>query len=155
MDELFIDSEGKSYDRDDVMKALKEIGADDCGTLFLHSDVTFGRPPAKFKRREYLGTLWEVLCGLGVENIIAPAFTYSFCNNEDYDVRSSRTSMGALNEYIRKLEGRYRTLDPLLSVSVPENLKAYFANPGSNSLGENSAFDVVHLGNFTDGGGGH
>ena len=63
--------------------------------------------------------------------------------------------MGALNEYIRKLEGRYRTLDPLLSVSVPENLKASFANPGSNSLGENSAFDVIHSGNNTYGGGGH
>ena len=151
MDELFIDSEGKSYSRDDVSKALKEIGADDCGTLFLHSDVTFGRPPANFKRREYLGALWEVLCGLGVENIIAPAFTYSFCNNEDYDVRSSRTSMGALNEYIRKLEGRYRTLDPLLSVSVPENLKAYFEDLGNHSLGKDSAFDVIHSGKITNG----
>ena len=92
MEELFIDANGKSYGRNDVLSALRNIGADDCETLFIHSDVTFGRPPAGFRRREYLAALWEVLCELGVKNIIAPTFTYSFPNKEDYDVRNSRTS---------------------------------------------------------------
>ena len=144
VNELFIDSDGKSYGAEDIRQSLLDIGADDCDTLFIHSDVMFGKPPTGFRRQEYLRILYQIIEDLGVRNIIVPTFTYSFCNHEDYDVLNSKTSMGAFNDYIRKQNGRYRTLDPILSLSVPENLKCKFENPGEHSLGENSGLDILH-----------
>lgn len=144
MTTLFTDKDGNAYDAEDVKKVLYQIGAHDCETLFIHSDIMFGTVPHDFNRKEYLSILSDVICSLGIRNIIVPTFTYSFCNHEDYDVCKSRTSMGALNEFIRKLPGRYRTEDPLLSLSVPENLKNQFSVTGNHSLGEGSGLDILH-----------
>lgn len=144
MNELFTDDDGKKYAAEDIRTALLEIGVDDCSTLFIHADVMFGIPARGFKRKEYLDILYHIVDDLGIENLIIPTFTYSFCNHEDFDVVHSRTSMGAFNEYIRKLKGRYRSMDPLLSVSVPKRLQPQFENFGEHSLGENSGLDIIH-----------
>ena len=144
MDTLFIDKNGKHYMAEDIYRALKEIGADDCESLFIHSDIMFGSTLAGFKRKEYLNTLYEVLNDLKVKNIIVPTFTYSFCNGETYDVANSKTLMGSFNEFVRKKDGRYRTLDPLLSISVPEQLQPIFQTCGSHSLGHESGLDALH-----------
>ena len=144
MNILFSDDEGREYGAKDVEVSLRSVGAHDCDVLFIHSDVMFGNPAPGFKRRVYLETLWQIIGGLGVKHVIVPTFTYSFCNHEDYDVQKSRTSMGAFSEYVRKLGGRYRTLDPLLSVSVPYELKDAFLAIGENSLGNGCALDVLH-----------
>lgn len=142
--ELFTDSNGKSYQAEDILHTLQEVGAGDCETLFIHSDVMFGRPAAGFRRNEYLKILYQAICELGVVNIIVPTFTYSFCNHEDYDVRKSKTSMGALNEFVRNLDGRYRSLDPILSISVPEQLRGRFEKVSEHSLGVQSGLDIIH-----------
>lgn len=144
MTTLFYGRDRKAYGAEEVGAALRQIGAEDCEILFIHSDIMFGTVPPDFNKREYLGTLYEVVCSLGVKNVVVPTFTYSFCNHEDYDVRASRTSMGAFSEFVRKQPGRYRTLDPLLSLSVPENLKNRFEMPGNHSLGEGCGLDVIH-----------
>lgn len=141
---LFIDSDNMEHTQNDFFEALKRIGADECQHLFIHSDIMFGRTPRGIRRSELLSALYESIDKLNVSSIIVPTFTYSFCNNEDYNVASSRTSMGALNEYIRNLGGRYRTLDPLLSLSVPLELKSHFMVVGENSLGVDSGLDAVH-----------
>lgn len=143
MDALFIDGDGRGYDAGDVLRALKSVGADDCEALFIHSDVFFGNPPADFNRKEYLQILYKILTELHVP-LIVPTFTYSFCNHEDYDVRKSKTSMGALNEYIRRQEGRYRSLDPLLSLSVPMDLMEQFSDVPVYSLGRGCGLDILH-----------
>lgn len=144
MDRLFYDSDDRLYSVNDFREALISIGAADCETLFIHSDVMFGRPAEGFKRREYLDTLYEIISGLNVKNLIVPTYTYSFCNNEDYDIAGSKTSMGAFNEHIRKFQGRYRTDDPILSVSVPESLKDIYISVSNESLGEGCALDILH-----------
>lgn len=143
--EVFIDQDGREYGIEDIVETLKKVGADDCEHLFLHSDIVFGRIPKGMKRKEYLGALYESLKELGVKSLIVPTFSYSFCNGEDYDVRESKSYIGALNEFIRvNGEGRYRSLDPLLSVSVNEELKSLFDHPGDHSLGEGCALDTIH-----------
>lgn len=141
---LFEDQQGKQYDLDDVYKVLREVGAGDCETLFLHSDVMFGKVGKGFSRKEYLSSLYRVFEQLNVKYLIVPTFSYSFCNKEDYDVIKSRTLMGAFNEFIRKKEGRYRTMDPLLSLSVPKSLEERFSEISSHSLGEGSGLDLLH-----------
>ena len=145
MPELFIDENGKSYGEEEIRNALLAVGAHDCETLFIHSDIVFGKPGRDFRRKAYLNTWYEILLSIGVKYLVIPAFTYSFCNHEAFDVRKSATSMGALNEFIRKKEGRYRTMDPLLSLSVPMEWKDYFRQyEGEHSLGEGGGLDAVH-----------
>lgn len=144
MNTLFTDQTGKEYTAEDVCQVLREIGADDCETLFIHSDILFGTMQKGMKRKEYLQAIYDAVEQLHVRNLIVPAFTYSFCNHEDYNVQTSATSMGAFNEYVRKKPGRYRTLDPLLSFSVPEQLREPFSVPCDHSLGEDSGFDILH-----------
>lgn len=141
---LFQDRDGNKISEHNIKNALLEVGADQCETLYIHSDIMFGMPVSGMKRKEFLDILYEQIKGLRVKNIIVPTFTYSFPNHEDYDVINSRTSMGAFNEYVRKMEGRYRTDDPLLSVSVPNGLKKMFGHVSRDSLGKGCALDIVH-----------
>lgn len=144
MEYLFSDNAGKRYSEDDVYSALYEVGAYDCDTLFLHSDVMLGEVAKDFNRKEYIESFANAIERLNVKKLIVPTFTYSFCNNEDYDVKKSKTSMGILNDYYRKQPGRYRTMDPLLSLSVPAELKEQFENVSEHSLGIGSGLDVLH-----------
>lgn len=144
MNILFIDSDGREYTAYDIVETLKGIGAHDCDNLFIHSDIMFGKTPSDFNRKEYMNILVNIFEELSVKNIIMPTFSYSFCNDEVYDVQKSRSSMGALSEAYRKMDGRYRTMDPILSVSVPVELKSKFENNCDYSLGVGSALDVIH-----------
>jgi aminoglycoside 3-N-acetyltransferase len=144
MTELFCNEKGKVISVEDLHESLLQVGAADCETLFIHSDIMFGTPARGFRRTELLEALYQVIVSLNVPNVIIPAFTYSFCNHEDYDVLNSKTSMGSFNEYYRKKEYRYRTHDPLLSLSVPEKLRPLFESVSEHSLGVGSGLDIVH-----------
>ena len=144
MKTLFRDKDQNVITTKMILDSLKEVGADQCEYLFIHADIMFGILEKGIKRNELLSSLYDQIISLGVKNLIVPTFTYSFPNNEDYDIKNSKTSMGAFNEYIRKMDGRYRTDDPLLSVSVPITLKNRFEHVGNHSLGVDSALDVLH-----------
>ncbi|MBP5260535.1 MAG: AAC(3) family N-acetyltransferase [Clostridiales bacterium] len=150
METLFVDKDGNRVSDLDIENALVATGAHKSDTLFIHSDIMFGSLVQGIKRNELLSVLFDQIKKLNVRNIIVPTFTYSFPNGEDYDVLNSRTSMGVFNEYVRKLDGRYRTDDPLLSVSVPESLQDTFGRVSYHSLGEGSALDIIHqMGNVS------
>lgn len=144
MTKLFIDANGKEFGAEDIDLALRATGAMDCETLFIHSDVMFGKPAEGFRRKEYLNVLYSIITNLGVKRIIIPTFTYSFCNHEDYDILNSKTFMGAFNESVRKRDDQFRTDDPLLSVSVPQTMKKEFEKISHHSLGEGSSLDIIH-----------
>ena len=82
MEKLFYDDDNKLYTVEDIKNALFEIGADDCETLFIHSDVMFGKPAEGFKRKEYLGTLYEVV---NVNNLGGEEF-----NSSDFHIQLSK-----------------------------------------------------------------
>lgn len=144
MQNLYKTADGGFITDVDITNALQGVGADQCETLFIHSDIMFGRLVSGLKRKELLEYLFLALNKLSIKNLIVPTFTYSFCNQENYDIKNSKTTMGAFNEYMRKLEGRYRTDDPLLSVSVPLDLKNKFDHVSEHSLGNGSALDIIH-----------
>lgn len=145
MSSLFVDSLGDEITKQDIIDALRDVGADKCKALFIHSDISFGKLAPGVKRGHFLTELADAIrIGTNGVDLLVPTFTYSFCNNEDFDVLLSRTSMGALNEYIRKQPGRYRTSDPLLSISVPEKLGKQFFKISNHSLGSGSALDIIH-----------
>nr|WP_325204015.1 AAC(3) family N-acetyltransferase [uncultured Oscillibacter sp.] len=142
---LFSDSAGRLWTREDVLKGLRAVGADACEILFVHTALLFGRPNRALGRKGYLQALYEVLLDLQVPTLVFPAFSYSFANHENYDVRRSRTSMGALVEYIRTRPEVCRSLDPLLSLSVAGARTDLTAGrPTGHSFGPDSGFDRLH-----------
>lgn len=127
------------------MHQLKQVCADKCQILFIHTDLMFGIPNRQLTRKEYLQELYEIFLELGVPTLMFPAFTYSFQNHEVFDVRNSRTNMGALIEFIRKQPGTCRSMDPMLSViAVGEKAEIVFGEIGDNCFGPESVFSRIH-----------
>ena len=143
--QLFQASNGDWVTAGELRQKLTEVGADDCDILFIQTEIMFGMMNRQIKRREMLNILSEILLDLKVKTLALATFTYSFPNNEDYDVANSKTSMGALLEHMRKLpQAVYRTEDPLLSITlIGEDVEA-FHTLSHQSLGPDSAFDVLH-----------
>ena len=127
-----------------LLSLLEKVGAAGAKVLYMHTGLTFGAPNPKLSRQELLGSLYEVIAALQVPTLCVPTFTFSFCNGENYSVQDSRSRMGALNEYIRKLPGAVRSVDPLMSsVLLGEDLDLV-QNLGKHSIGEDSTFDKLH-----------
>lgn len=139
--ELFKDTKGVIYTLEDVISSLKKLGADKAEVLYIHTDIGFGKP--LLKRKEFVAKLYEAIVSLGVKTLIFPTYTFSFCNNEAYDVDNSKCTMGMLNEYARKRENSFRTLDPLLSVCVIGDVPEDFHNLSKSSCGKGSSFEIL------------
>lgn len=138
---LFNSGKNGQVSKHDVINALKKVKADECDVLYIHTDMTFGLPSQK--RNILLAELYDAIASLNVKTLIFPTFTFSFCNQEIFDVRKTPTKMGALNEYVRKNVNGTRTSDPLLSVFVIGDEKNFTNNLGHYSIGENSNYDRI------------
>lgn len=126
--------------------ALREIKADDCELLFIHTDLAaIGQPNPKLKRREFLQRIYEVLLELHVKTLVFPAFTFSFPNGEAFNVNTSTAKyMGSLNEYVRKQKNAVRSLDPLMSVVAVGERAENFYKVGKQCMGEGGIFSMIH-----------
>lgn len=134
-------------DKDDVtsqhiVSALQKVGAGECDVLYIHTGMNFGLPA--LKRKDLLAELLNCIESLGVKSLVFPTFTFSFCNNEVFDVQNSPTSMGALNEYVRKSNRGVRSKDPLLSIYVLGDPLNLVDNLSFYSIGEGSSCDRLH-----------
>lgn len=146
--ELFRYDTDKWVTCDDIRNAFKAVDAADCKVLFLHTDLSFGVVNPKLKRKELCAILFELVQELGVETIVFPTFTFSYSNGQDFDVRTTPTKMGMLNEYVRKLPEARRSVDPVMSVVVFGKEKGLLNITGEKALGAGSIFDNLH---HTDG----
>lgn len=127
---------------EDVNNALLSCGAADCDVLYAHTGLTFGLPA--IRRGLLLAELLSIFENLGVETLVFPTFTFSFCNNEPYDVQKSPTPMGAINEFARKTGRGSRSQDPLLSIYVLGKNPGLTENLSEYSIGRGSSYDKLH-----------
>jgi aminoglycoside 3-N-acetyltransferase len=128
-----------------LLSLLEKVKAPDARVLYMHTGLTFGAPNPQLGRQELLGHLYEVVASLGTPTLLVPTFTFSFCNGDSYGVQTSRCKMGALNEYIRKLPGAIRSVDPLMSSVMIGEDRDLVENLGKHSIGAGSTFDKLHL----------
>jgi len=142
--DLFQDAGGSWITSSHIRALLEKTGAADARVLYIHTGLTFGPPNPKLSRREMLDHLYGLIASLGVPTICVPTYTFSFCNGEDYNVQTSRSQMGALNEHIRKLPAAVRSRDPLLSTALVGEDRDLVENLGKHSIGEDSTFDRLH-----------
>ena len=128
----------------DFYDALIKIGAHDCKYLFIPSSLSFGMPNPELSKKELLGHIINAIMALNVENILMPTFTFSFCNREDFDVQNTKSAMGILTEYFRKMDGVRRSVDPMMSVAMIGKDYSVIDDIANNSCGENCTFDLLH-----------
>lgn len=128
----------------DLLRCLEAVDAAACSVLFVHSEMSFGKPNPQLTKTALLQGVLDVLLELGVPTLVVPTFTFSFCNGVAYDVQQSRSKMGVLNEYVRKLPGATRSIDPLMSCAAIGADKSFVTNLGKNSIGEGCTFDRLH-----------
>jgi aminoglycoside 3-N-acetyltransferase len=141
---LFQDRDGTWHGQSELTAALEAVGAHDCRILYIHSDLSFGIPNPSMGRTELLTNLFDAVSALGVPTLCVPTFTFSFCNGEDFDVRRSRSRMGAFNEYFRKRDDAVRSVDPLMSSAMVGVDRDVVENLGHHSIGAGSTFDKLH-----------
>ncbi len=145
---LFKLQDGSWITNQNLEEQLKKLGAQDCNVLFVHTALNFGIPNQALRPKELLAELLEILRRLNVETLCMPTFTFSFCNGKSYNPQTSKSQMGALNEYFRKQEGVLRSNDPLMSVAIEGKDTRLVTEIGHHSIGENSTYDMIH---HTDG----
>ncbi|MEG1723997.1 MAG: AAC(3) family N-acetyltransferase [Anaerovoracaceae bacterium] len=140
---LFLDKNNHWITNGELLEILKEIGANACEILYIHSSLSFGIPNQDLKKKDLLQALFNVILELGVKTICMPTFTFSFCNGLDFDPVKSSSKMGVLNEFFRKQEGVIRSNDPLMSVALYGKDKDLIEGIGHSSCGANSTFDKI------------
>lgn len=141
---LFRSNDGSWVTSATLLTILEKIKAREASVLYIHSGLNFGTPNPDLGRKELLSHLYGLIAALDVPTICFPTFTFSFCNGEDYNVQTSRSRMGALNEYVRGLPESVRSEDPLMSTVVVGQDHDLVQNLGKDSIGANSTFDKLH-----------
>lgn len=124
-------------------EALLSVHAHEADVLYVHSGLKFGLPAKGLSRNDLLSNLIETMIDIGVKTICMPTFTFSFCNGENYNVQTSKSHMGALNEHFRKRADVSRSTDPLMSVAILGEDMNLIQNLGIQSTGKDSNFDKL------------
>jgi aminoglycoside 3-N-acetyltransferase len=76
--------------------------------------------------------------------LVVPAFTSSYRRGEVYDVAASRSFNGAFSEYVRRIPGAARSLDPLFSFAAEgAEAQMLLQRPGPNCFGQGSGYEVL------------
>lgn len=139
---LFIDK-NTPITKNDILQSLLKIGAKECDYLFIHSELNFGLPNPNLPKKELLAHIVDIFHSMQIKNIIMPTFSFSFCAKEDFDVQNTKSPMGILSEYFRKLQTTKRTIDPLMSCAINGEDEDLF-DISKESCGKGSLFDKLH-----------
>lgn len=135
----------EDYKYGDITDAFRKIGLSEGDSVFVHSSLGFfGMPSGARNGDDICGLFYNAFKEvLGEEGtLIVPAFSYSFCHGEFYDYRITKSSCGMFSEYVRKLKGVKRSLDPNFSVAVWGRLKDYYTDlPAHESFGKGSFWE--------------
>lgn len=137
-------SDGDFIDKNDFIKCLKDLGIKNGDTLCVHTELLSLGVLCVSKNtllQSLIDSFFDVIGESGT--LIMPTFTYSFCENKDYDMDNSKSTMGILTEYFRNLKGVKRTNDPIFSFAVRGAKENLFLNDVKSCFGDDSVYDVL------------
>lgn len=132
---------GKLINTHDLYRYLEQIGIVKGDVICVHSHLMgFGKP--LLKRQEFMKTIINTLKEVVGESgtLIMPTFTYSFCNNEIYDIDNSPSKVGILTEYYRKLPNVNRTWHPIFSFAIEGKKKEEYLDIGPDAFSLDSIY---------------
>ena len=140
------------YTHADIVSALKKVGIKKGDIVFSHVGIGFLGFPKEGGQKEAVQSIIkafkEVLGPTGT--FLVPTYTYSFCNGEDYDARSSPSTVGYFTEVFRKQRGVTRSREPNFSVAgIGPKVKTLFKNLPMDSFGPDCLYDRLTKMNAT------
>ena len=130
------------YTLQELENSLKQIGIHYGDNLFIHSNIGFfgrmeGVKTADDLCENFLIAIKKVIGDGGT--FVLPTFSYSFCHNEVYNPKTTRSDCGLLTEYAIRQKDIVRSLDPNFSIAAWGKLaEEYTENPTHESFGEGS-----------------
>lgn len=134
--------EGKSIFYSDFVSSLEEVGIEKADTVLVHSDISvFGKlclPDRDLLCKALVDSIKETVGDQGT--IIMPTFSYSFCNNEVFDINNTRSTVGVLTEYFRQQPDTSRTGHPIFSVGIWGKHQQQLLDVGPDSFDRDSIF---------------
>lgn len=148
INEAFLKQGERVYTGLDFAKALKMAGIREGDTICVQSQL-YSLGKSLLRKEDFLKMIIYVLqYVIGLHGtLLMPAFSYSFCKGEDYNILQSPSDVGVLTEYFRKIPGVYRTSHPIFSFSVwGRRAKEFLALPVS-SFDQNSVYGHMIKGN--------
>lgn len=131
----------REYKVSDLQKVLWELGIRNGDTVCVHSQ-TYSLGMAGMPKNQYLNMLLKTIKEAVGDNgtIIMPAFSYSFCEKQTFDVQKSKSTVGLLTEFFRTSEGVVRTIHPIFSFSVWGKRKEEFLNISTDAFSMESVY---------------
>lgn len=137
-----------TYTKEDIIDSLSKAGVRHGDIIFTHSNLGFfGKIENLRSMEEYCSIFFEAIFEVigDAGTLVVPTFSYSFFNNEIFDVDKTPSKMGAFSEYVRLKPSSIRSIDPNFSVSaIGKNAIALTENVSNYSFGKESFFDRFH-----------
>ncbi len=138
--------EGNNICYSDFVRSLEEVGIEKGDTVLVHSDITvFGKlclSDRDLLCKALVDTIKEAVGDQGT--IIMPTFSYSFCDNEVFDINRTRSKVGVLTEYFRQQPDTSRTGHPIFSVGIWGKHQQQLLDVGPDSFDRSSIFGKLH-----------
>jgi aminopeptidase-like protein/aminoglycoside N3'-acetyltransferase len=125
-EKTYMSPDKTNYTRTDLVNGLKQSGLLPGDIVFFQvSHITLGPTECGASGREMCEFLYSAMREVvGAEGtMLLPAYSFSFCRSEDFDVQSTPSIQGAWSsslaflEYFGSLPGVVRSADPIFSVA--------------------------------------
>jgi len=133
------------YTQENISNSLIQCGIKRGDSVFIHSNIGFFGNLKNANRKEdfYQSFKEAILEVIGEEGtIIVPAFSYTFCNKEIFNVRTTKGVCGFFSEQLRLDPTAFRSEDANFSVAALGRRASFFTeNVPEYSFGYDSFWD--------------
>ena len=108
------------YSKSDLIRGLNDAGIESGDTVFTQVGFGFlGVPKDCLTTEDTCKMILDsFLTVLGKDGtLLVPTYTYSFCENQVFDVQNTPSTIGSFTEYFRVQKNVIRSQDPIFSVA--------------------------------------
>jgi len=134
-----------AYDPETLTRALVALGLGPGDIIFSHSAIgNLGLPQGARSAEEACRLVYAAIReALGPQGtLLVPTYTLSFTRNEIFDPAEAPSPMGRFAEYIRRLPGSVRSIDPLFSIAgIGKSAKTLLATIPPTSFGADCVYE--------------
>jgi aminoglycoside 3-N-acetyltransferase len=107
------------YTKNEFIQSLENIGIVKGDTIFTHVGYgLLGKPKDCITNNQIckmiLDSFLSVLGNKGT--LLVPTYTYSFCENQIFDIKNTHSTIGPFTEFVRVQNNILRSKDPIFSV---------------------------------------
>jgi aminoglycoside 3-N-acetyltransferase len=111
--------------------------------LYIHSGINFGSLGPNLNRIQLFELLIQVFLDSTKATLVFPTYSFSYCNHENYDSKTTKSKMGTFSEYVRTLPFAKTSIDPLMSHAIIRGDDSLLSENCDSSFGNGSTFDKL------------